>query len=139
MGRIAAIDFGLKRIGIALSDERRQIAFPLVTVQGGKKGVQNVVHALSEKKKEIEQIIVGLPLLLNGKKGDMAYMVEKFALELEAMIQIPILLVDERLSSKHADQKLREVALNRRERTEKLDRVSAAFLLQNYLEKLNLL
>ena len=139
MGRIAAIDFGLKRIGIALSDERKQIAFPLATVEGGKKGIQNIIEALSEKKKEIEQIIVGIPLLLNGQKGEMAHRVEQFALDLEAAMKIPVLLVDERLSSKHADQKLRELSLNRRERTEKLDRVSAAFLLENYLEKLNLL
>lgn len=139
MTRIAAIDFGLKRIGIALSDERKQIAFPLATVPGGVKGIQNVIAALSDKKKEIEQIIVGLPLLLSGEKGDMARMVEKFALDLENAMGISVILLDERLSSKHAEQGLRELPLNRRERTEKLDRASAAFLLQSYLEKLKLL
>jgi len=139
MPRIAAIDFGLKRIGIALSDERKQIAFPLTTVEGGKKGVQNVIAALSEKRKEIDQIIVGLPLLLSGAKGDMAHLVEKFALDLESAIGIPVLLLDERLSSKHADKRLKELSLNRRERTQKLDQASAAFLLQSYLEKIKLL
>ncbi len=138
MGRIAAIDFGLKRIGIAVSDERKQIAFPLATVAGGKKGIQNIIEALSQQRKEIEQIVVGLPLLLSGQKGEMALLVEKFAKELEAAIKIPVLLLDERLSSKYADKQLRELSLNRQERTEKLDRASAAFLLQSYLEKLKL-
>ena len=139
MARIAAIDFGLKRIGIALSDERKQIAFPLTTVEGGKKGIENVGKALFEKKKEIEPIIVGLPLLLNGQKGEMALMAEKFGKELETKLEIPVLFVDERLSSRHADQGLRELSLSRKERTAKLDQTSAAFLLQSYLEKLKLL
>ena len=139
MPRIAAIDFGLKRIGIALSDERKQIAFPLATVAGGEEGVQNVMAALAEKRKEIEQIILGLPLLLSGAKGNMALLVEKFGTDLEIAIGIPVLLLDERLSSKYADRQLREMSHNRRERTEKLDRASAAFLLQSYLEKIKLL
>ena len=139
MGRIAAIDFGMKRIGIAISDETKQIAFPLTTVAGGKKGIQNVIAALPFQKKEIELIIIGLPLLLSGKKGDMALIVEKFGADLEAAIKIPILFLDERLSSKHAEKGMRELCLNRRKRTEKLDEISAAFLLQSYLEKLKLL
>jgi putative Holliday junction resolvase len=139
MGRIAAVDFGLKRIGIALSDDRKKIAFPLTVVFGGKKGVQNTLLALAEKRREIEQIIVGLPLLLNGQKGEMALLAEKFGLDLQEATGIPVVFVDERLSSKHADKKLKELSLNRRERTEKLDQTTAAFLLQSYLEKLNLL
>jgi putative Holliday junction resolvase len=139
MGRIAAIDFGLKRIGIALSDAGQQIAFPLTTVEGGKRGLQNVVGALSKQKGEIDQIIVGLPLLLNGKKGDMAAIVEKFGAALESAIEIPVLFVDERLSSKQADRELSELSLNRRKRAEKLDQTAAAFLLQSYLEKRKLL
>jgi putative Holliday junction resolvase len=136
MGRIAAIDFGLKRIGIALSDERKQIAFPLATVEGGKRGVQNVAMALLDKKKEIEEVMIGLPLLPSGAKGEMALAVERFAEELQKALNLPIVFFDERLSSKHADKQLKELSLNRKERTEKLDRTSAAFLLQSYLEKL---
>src|ERR1700679_2331414 len=92
--RIAAIDFGLKRIGIAISDDRKKLALPLTTVEGGKKGVANTVAALLQKKKEIEKILVGLPLLMSGKKGDMAKEVEAFAKALEEAIGIPVELCD---------------------------------------------
>ena len=73
------------------------------------------------------------------QKGEMALMAEKFGKELETKLEIPVLFVDERLSSRHADQGLRELSLSRKERTAKLDQTSAAFLLQSYLEKLKLL
>ena len=132
MGRIAAIDYGLKRIGIAISDERKIMALPLTTVQGG---LTAVVAALLPRKKEIESIVIGLPLLMNGARSDMSSSVEKFAHLLEAALEIPVILLDERLSSKHADASLRELSLNRKERTEKMDQVAAAHLLQSYLEQ----
>ena len=70
--RIAAIDFGMKRIGIALSDDRKKIALPLATVEGGRKGVANTVAALEKKKGEIEKILIGLPILMSGERGEMA-------------------------------------------------------------------
>ncbi len=135
MPRIAAIDFGLKRIGIAISDDRKKVALPLATVEGGKKGVANTVAALLQKKKEIEKILVGLPLLMSGKKGDMAKEVEAFAKALEEAIAIPVELCDERLSSKMADQGMRELSMNRKERAERVDMAAAALLLQCYLDK----
>ncbi len=135
MPRIAAIDFGSKRIGIALSDERQKIAFPHETVEGGKRGVANTVASLNKKEGEIEKILVGLPLLMNGERGDMAKLVEAFAKKLEAAMKIPVILIDERLSSKMADQRLREVAFNRKERTQRMDTTAAALLLQSFLDR----
>lgn len=134
-GRIAAIDFGFKRIGIAISDDRKQIAFPLQVVAGGKQGVKNTVAALQTKRSELEKVLVGLPLLMNGTKGEMAQAAENFAKKLELELKIPIELIDERLSSRHAEQSLKELALNRKERAEQLDMSSAALLLQSYLDK----
>ena len=133
MGRIAAIDYGLKRIGIAVSDERGKIAFPMTTVEGGKKGAENVAAAL--KGKNDEKVLLGLPLLLNGKEGDMAIAVRKFSTELEKVLSLPIILWDERLSSVGADRQLRELSLNRKERSEKIDAATAALLLQSYLDQ----
>lgn len=130
--KIAAIDFGLKRIGIALSDLSQKIAFPYATVEGG---VDGVVKALA--KEPVSLIVVGLPLLLSGQKGEMALKVEVFARALEEKSQIPVQLLDERLSSRGADAKLRELSLARRERDERIDRASAALLLQTYLDSLN--
>jgi putative Holliday junction resolvase len=135
MPRIAAIDFGLKRIGIALSDDRKQIAFPFATVEGGKKGALHVLDSL--KGKEVERIIIGLPLLLSGAKGEMATLVEAFVSQLQALTPTPIELVDERFSSLEADRRLKESEMNRKERTQKLDSATAAILLQSYLDKNN--
>jgi len=135
MGRIAAIDFGFKRIGIALSDDRKKVALPLTTVEGGKRGVANTAAALAEKRREIEKILVGLPLLMSGEKGEMAREVEVFAKALEIAMGIPVELCDERLSSKMADQGMRELSVKRKERAEKLDMAAAALLLQSYLDK----
>src|SRR3990167_10968506 len=99
MPRIAAIDFGNKRIGIALSDDRKKLAFPMTTVEGGKNGAANTAAALKPKLKELEKILIGLPLLLSGKKGEMALALEAFAKEIETLLQIPVELIDERLSS----------------------------------------
>lgn len=134
MGKIAAIDFGLKRIGIAISDANQKMALPLTTITGG---LSAVVALLSQRKKEIEAIIVGLPLLLNGQKSDMAHLVEKFAQDLEKALEIPVVLVDERLSSKQADKELQRASYTRKQRTEVLDQMSAAILLESYLFRLN--
>ena len=133
--RVAAIDFGMKRIGIVLSDDRKKIALPFATVEGGRKGVANTAAALDKKKGEIEKILVGLPIMMSGEKGEMAKTVEAFAKSLETATGIPVELCDERLSSKMADQGMRELSMNRKERAERIDMAAAALLLQSYLDK----
>lgn len=133
MGRVAAIDFGTKRIGIALSDSNRKIALPVDIVEGGKRAIQNIKAALPLK--EVDLILVGLPLEMSGRKGPMAQMVEQFAATLQDALGIPVLLIDERLSSKGAEVQLREISLNRKERSEKIDMVAATLLLQTYLDQ----
>lgn len=135
--RIAAIDYGLKRIGIALSDAGGRMAFPLLTVEGGRKAVANVIKALENKKEEIIRVIVGHPLLMNGREGDMALASRKFAEELQAAFSIEVVLWDERLSSAQADRNLRELSLNRKERASKIDTAAATLLLQSYLDSLS--
>ncbi len=132
MARVAAIDFGLKRIGLAVSDKDRKIALPVDVVEGGKKALQSIREALPLK--EIDLIIVGLPLEMNGKKGLMAEKIENFAKVLEEAFEIPVQLIDERLSSKGADVQLKEISLNRKSRSEKIDMIAATLLLQTYLE-----
>jgi putative Holliday junction resolvase len=133
MGRIAAIDFGLKRIGLALSDRERKLALPLAVVEGGKRALQNIRNALPLK--EVDLILIGLPLEMSGKKGAAAVQVEQFAKMVHEAFGIEVCLIDERLSSKAADANLREISFNRKERTERLDMVAAMLLLQNYLDQ----
>lgn len=135
MPRIAAIDFGLKRIGIAISDDRKKLAFPFKVVEGGKRAVEHTAAALQPKIGEIEKILVGLPLLMSGEKGEMALAAEAFAEALEKAVNIPVELCDERLSSKHADRSLRELLVRRKDRSAQIDMSAAALLLQSYLDK----
>lgn len=130
--RIAAIDFGHKRIGIALSDPTCRIALPLATVDGGKKAVEHVAKALQNY--PLSKILIGLPLLLNGKEGDMALETRAFAKKLEEALQIPIIFIDERLSSIAAEKSLKELSFNRKQRTSKIDMVAATLVLQQYLD-----
>lgn len=132
MGRVAAIDFGVKRIGLAVSDKERKIALPVDVVEGGKKALQNIRAALPLK--EVDLIIIGLPIEMNGKKGLMAQKVEEFAKMVGDALGIPVQLVDERLSSKGADVQLKEISLNRKSRSAKIDMIAATLLLQTYLE-----
>jgi putative Holliday junction resolvase len=133
MGRIVSIDFGLKRIGIAMSDQNCKLALPLTVVEGGKKAIQNIKKAIPIK--EISLILVGLPLELSGKAGSMAQVVMQFAKQLEEAVEIPVQLVDERLSSKGAEVHLKEISLNGKQRREKIDMVAATLLLQTYLDQ----
>ncbi len=132
MARIAAIDFGTKRIGLAVSDKDRKIALPVGVVEGGKKSIQNIKASLPLK--EVDLILIGLPLEMSGQKGPMAQMVEQFAKMVKDALEIPVLLVDERLSSKGAEVQMREISLNRKARSEKIDMVAATLLLQTYLD-----
>lgn len=130
MGKIAAIDFGLKRIGIAISDVNQKMALPWITVEGD---LASVVKTLMSRRGEIEKIVMGLPLLMNGQKSDMAEKVEAFAKELEKALQIEIVLIDERLSSKQADRALKDALYTRKERKGQIDQMAAALLLDQYI------
>ena len=138
MPRIAAIDFGLKRIGIAISDEKGRIALPLKLVLSGKsmrETVRNVLLALSPYEKQIEAIIVGLPLLLSGKRGDMALAAERFAQALQNETKIAVQMMDERLTTAQAERSLKELSYSRKERTDIIDCATAAILLQTFLDQ----
>lgn len=133
--RIAAIDYGKKRIGLAISDPNAKIAFPLTTVPGGAHAISHISQALAPYKNQIRTLLIGLPLLLNGTEGAMAQEVRTFAQQLQTALNLPILFIDERLSSAQADKQLRENSFNRKERSSKIDMAAATLLLQSYLDK----
>ncbi|HLB52538.1 MAG TPA: Holliday junction resolvase RuvX, partial [Chlamydiales bacterium] len=133
--RIAAIDFGLKRIGIALSDERQCLALPFCVVEGGKKAVENTVAALRSKSTEIEKILIGNPLHMNGQVSEMGLLAAEFGRKLQEVLKIEIELVDERLTSKQAERSLQEFSFSRKQKKAQVDMSAAALFLQSYLDK----
>jgi putative Holliday junction resolvase len=93
------------------------------------------MEALVPYKNEIEAILVGLPLMMNGTRGQMAELAEKFAEALRTVSGLRVECVDERLTSAQADRALRDLDMNRKERSKAIDSVSATLLLQAYLDR----
>ncbi len=143
--RIVGIDFGLKRIGIALSDESKILATPYKTFLAEKKAEITAQKLVEELKKDaqarkytFESLVIGLPLMLNGTKGFLADEVLHFAECLKKYIDCPIYTWDERLTSAQAERSLKEFDLSRKKRAQIVDSVAAVIILQNYLDRLNL-
>ena len=139
MGRIVAVDFGTVRIGLAISDERRIIAQPLETIRAAKNNAETaklIAKALSSYK-GIDMIVIGLPLMLNGKEGDMAVLVRAFAKAVEEALALPIVFWDERLTSSGVEKMLLGMDVSRKKRAQLSDALSAVSILQNYLDSLS--
>lgn len=140
--RILAIDYGLARIGLALSDESQMIASPLTTMKAEKqseKTVKKLIEELERHQKqfqyELEEIVVGLPLLFSGKSGLLADEVHHFVELLKKSLSTPIRTWDERLTSVQADRAMRESStMSRKKRAQSVDSVAAVILLQSYLD-----
>ena len=143
--RILSIDFGLARLGLAISDEMKMIATPLPTFQAKKKQEDTVQQLLqflekhaAENRYDLEKIIIGMPFNMNGTVGHFADEVKHFISLLQQKLSIPIIPWDERLTSVMADRSLRESSLSRKKRAQKVDSISALIILQNYLESIKI-
>lgn len=143
--RILGIDYGHKRIGLAISDPRWIMAFPLeAIVTTSKKGIdlktviENIKLVEKRYNSTIERIIVGLPLHLSGRRGPMAEEASNFAIELEKNLQKKTLLFDERLTSRQAERFLKECGLSQKKQKQHVDKLSASIFLQSYLDQLML-
>lgn len=132
--RVVSLDYGLKRIGVAISDENKIIATSLGVIQAGRSSaetIQRIIELL--KPYEIERIIIGNPIHLNGKVGFLADEVKHFLSLLQAQVSCPVSLFDERLSTVQAERSLKEGGVCRKKRTKVIDTLSAVIVLQCYL------
>ena len=136
--RIMAIDYGTKSVGIAISDELQLTVRPLTTIRRDKKRYPELLAAIGAYVEEYEvgALAVGLPLNMDGTRGEAARRVEKFIADLQRNISIPIVAVDERLTSHEADRLLRAVGANARERRRRSDEYAAVIILEDYLASL---
>ncbi len=134
---VLGIDYGSKRMGLAVSDLSRTIATSYKILYRGalETDLAELQKVIAEK--EIGAIVMGLPLQMNGAEGDIAAEVRKFAAVLEESFSLPILLWDERLSSSAVENFLiKEVDLSRKKRAKVLDASAAAYILQGALDAL---
>jgi putative Holliday junction resolvase len=138
LSRTLSLDYGSKRIGVALSDPTRTIASPLTTLarREGKRPPWAELRKLVEEH-EVSEFVVGLPLTLKGEEGDWAREVRGFGAELERRFGLPVAWVDERMTSVRAEQAVRGMGLKKsaREEKERVDSAAAALILQAHLDR----
>ena len=132
--RILALDYGTKRIGVALSDELGWTAQPLETFE--RKSLDADVAHIKEliRRHEVKEIVIGMPIQLDGRAGPAAQSARKFLEAVQTAAAIPVVAWDERLTTKAAEQMLIEADVSRKKRKGAVDRVAAALLLKSYLE-----
>ena len=141
-GKIAALDVGEKTIGVATSDHSRLIATPITTLQKGKwKAVSAALNELTQKE-QITCFVVGLPLHMSGETSPSADRAMSVAHQLEEDLGLPVLLWDERLTTKAAESALfehrqgKQTRMSKKDAKQHVDSVAASLILQGVLEAL---
>lgn len=131
MSRILGVDYGTRRIGLAISDGLGITARPLEVLPraelAGRLPVLQAEYGFT-------QVVVGLPTGLSGNEGESAIGARDLAREIEETLGVDVVLVDERFTSRMAESSLLESGMKRRERKETVDKVAAAIILQTYLD-----
>ncbi len=134
MPRIVGIDYGKRRVGFAASDETAMLALPHATVE-----IQTMEDAISAScriagEKSAVRFVVGIPLNMDGSRGDMAREVEEFVRRLAERSKLPVDVWDERLSSGLVDRMLVDADVSRNRRKQVRDKLAAQVILQGYLD-----
>jgi len=135
--RVMGLDYGDKTVGVAISDELLITAQPIETVERERtnklrKTYQRIEALIAEY--EVEKIVLGRPLNMNGTEGDRVELTEAFAEELSRRTGLEIIWVDERLTTVEANRILEETGVAHSARKEHIDKMAAAIILQTYLD-----
>lgn len=138
--RILGVDFGARRIGVAISDASATLARPLTTILAAGSlartaaDVAELVRRISSEDEAIAEIVIGLPTRLDGSANEQTAETRAFADALGAIVCVPIRFQDERLTSHEAESRLAETDRDWRARKMRLDAAAAAVILQDYLD-----
>jgi putative Holliday junction resolvase len=133
-GRILAIDYGSRRMGLAVSDPLGITAQGLETLERRNKRSDFARLEKVVREYQVQEIVLGNPLRMSGEAGTQAQKVAEFAEELRRRFQIPVHLWDERLTSAEANRILREAELSIQKRAQAVDRMAATLILQSFLQ-----
>ena len=136
IGTVLAFDFGEKRIGVAVGETMLKVAHPLLTIDSESNAARFTQIAAIIQEWRPDLLIVGLPMHLDGKPHALTHLSKKFAQRLEGRFNLPVMMIDERLSSAEAAQNLREAGIKEREQKAMLDAVAAQTILQSYFDGL---
>lgn len=141
MGRVAGLDVGERRIGVAVSDLTGTLARPVGVLQTSGLDGDAVERAATElarlaaEEDGLASLVVGLPRRLDGSPNDMTPRVQAFADALRTRIGVPVILQDERLTSREAESRLARREKDWRARKKQIDAAAAAIILQDYLDE----
>jgi len=130
--RILCLDMGERRIGVAVSDEGQMLARGLGRIERSGSEVLKIKEFAA--KYEVESIVYGLPLRMDGSMSAQTEKTVAFISKLQSEISLPFIPFDERLSSRQAETILLQADLSRRKRKKHIDKLSAQIILQNYLD-----
>jgi len=132
--RVMGLDVGDKTIGVAVSDELLLTAQARPTLR--RKNLKSDLEVLRQivAENDVQQIVVGQPLHMDGKPSAQSVKVERFTEELRKVVDLPIVFWDERLTSFEAEQHLEQMGMNWRRRRRHVDKIAAMIILQNYLD-----
>ena len=127
-----AIDYGLKRVGVAITDPQGTIAQPLLTIQP--KSDFDLIKRLKclAEENEVGLIILGNPISLQGDPTEMSKRIQRFRRKLKKSVEIEVVMWDERYLSKYAVNRMRSMGISGKK--EEIDRIAAAIMLEEYLE-----
>lgn len=136
-GTALGFDFGEKRIGVALGEHLLGIAHPLTTISTeiNNERFTKIEALIQEWHPEV--LVVGLPMSLDGEAHQLTHLCQKFARRLEGRFNLPVVMVDERLSSAEASQSLKQIGIGGRKQKSMIDQVAAQHILQSYFDGLN--
>ncbi|MFH1230774.1 MAG: Holliday junction resolvase RuvX [Planctomycetota bacterium] len=132
MAKILGIDYGSKRIGLSVSVPLMGMAVGYDVIEMND-SLSNNIKAIVIKEK-IESIVIGLPKRMDNTLGQSAQEVMKFSEELKKVLNIPVILWDERLTSKQAEILLRDVNLSHKDKRQQINITSAQLMLQSYMD-----
>ena len=136
-GRVLALDFGSRRIGVAVSDPLGITAQQLSAIrrEGDRKDIEAIAAMAGEY--GVDTVVIGLPLLPAGTEGTQAAKVRKFALKVQDCLGLPVVPWDERFTTAQAERHLIDAGVRREKRREVRDSLAAALLLQSALDARN--
>lgn len=134
MSRYLGVDYGTKRIGLAISDGLGLTARPLEVVP--RKDLEAALRKIAGEY-PVDEVVVGLPTALGGHEGDSAIGARALGHEIEELLEVPVSYVDERFTSRMAESVLLESGMKRHTRKETVDKVAAAIILQTFLDAKN--
>ena len=133
-GRILAIDYGTRRMGLAVSDPLGITAQGLETLERKNKRADFGRLERTIREYQVREIVLGNPLRMSGEASTLSQKVAEFAEELRRRFQLPVHLWDERLTSAEANRLLREAELSIKKRAQAVDRMAAVLILQSFMQ-----